>query len=123
MTQLALNLEPKPSAGFEAFDEVIQEAGRAMSALLVPASLFPPACAAAPVADRCRAKPKHDRIYVVPGERGDCLRLGKKVGEVTVLCHDWVSPPAYDFFRSLKKRHYDLYSQLVKLLAESRGAL
>jgi hypothetical protein len=66
-----------------------------------------------------------DRIYVVPGDRGDYLRLGKKVGEVTVLCSslDWVSPPAYDFFRSLKKRHYELYAQLVKLLADSRGML
>jgi len=64
-----------------------------------------------------------DRIYIVPGDRGDYLRLGKKVGEVTVLSHDWASPPAYDFFRSLKKRHYELYSQLVKLLADSRGML
>lgn len=66
-----------------------------------------------------------DRIYLMPGERGDYIRLGKKVGEITVLCssRDWVSPPAYDFFRSLKKRHYDLYSQLVKLLADSRGML
>jgi hypothetical protein len=64
-----------------------------------------------------------DRIYLVPGERGDYIRLGKKVGEVTVLCQEWTAPPAYDFFRSLKKRHYDLYSQLVKLLADSRGML
>lgn len=64
-----------------------------------------------------------DRIYLVPGERGDYIRLGKKVGEVTVLCQEWTAPPAYDFFRSLKKRHYELYSQLVKLLADSRGML
>lgn len=66
-----------------------------------------------------------DRLYIVPGEKGDYIRLGKKVGEVTVLCsaREWVSPPAYDFFRSLKKRHYELYSQLVKLLVESRGML
>jgi hypothetical protein len=66
-----------------------------------------------------------DRIYVVPGEKGDYLRLGKKVGDVTVLCssRDWVSPPAYDFFRSLKRRHRDLYAQLVRLLADSRGFL
>lgn len=66
-----------------------------------------------------------DRIYLMPGERGDYIRLGKKVGDITVLCssRDWVSPPAYDFFRSLKKRHYELYSQLVKLLADSRGML
>lgn len=66
-----------------------------------------------------------DRIYIVPGDRGDYIRLGKKVGDVTVLCssHDWVSPPAYDFFRNLKKRHGALYAQLVKLLADSRGML
>jgi hypothetical protein len=66
-----------------------------------------------------------DRIYIVPGDNGDYIRLGKKVGELTVLCSslDWVSPPAFDFFRSLKKKHYELYSQLVKLLADSRGML
>jgi hypothetical protein len=50
-----------------------------------------------------------DRIYLMPGERGDYIRLGKKVGDITVLCS--------------KKRHYELYSQLVKLLADSRWML
>lgn len=68
-----------------------------------------------------------DRLYLVHSERdrSDYIRIGKKVGDLTVLCstRSWLSPAAYAFFRSLKHKHYDLYSQLVKLLAESRGAL
>ena len=68
-----------------------------------------------------------DRIYLVPDRRlgADFIRLGKKVGPITVLCstQNWLAPAAYSFFRGLKNKHHDLYSQLVKLLAESRGAL
>ncbi len=66
-----------------------------------------------------------DRIYIVRSEKGDVIRLGKKVGDVTVLCSsaEWMSQPVYDLFRSLKKRHLPIYEQILKLLADSRGML
>lgn len=66
-----------------------------------------------------------DRVTVVRGDRGDLLRLGKQVGEVTVHCADvaWMSMPVNHFFWGLRKHHPELHAQIIKLLADSRGAL
>lgn len=66
MTQLALQLEPKPASGFEAFQQATDEAKQEVSKLLLPCSLIGEASsvAGALVSESCRPRPRElvDRL-------------------------------------------------------------